>query len=99
MATANETKTAETAIRAELAKLKWMIPDAKRDLAKAAQTLAARGLAAVKECEAMIADEPCTLGWTEFAEQDVRRAAEAKANLNGLFERRQLLQYLINEHD
>ena len=29
-----KTKTPETTIRAELAKLEWMIPDAKRDLAK-----------------------------------------------------------------
>ncbi len=78
MATTNETQTPETTIRAELAKLEWMIPDAKRDLAKAAERLAARGIAAVKECEAMMADEPCSMGWTEFAEQDARQAGEAK---------------------
>ena len=99
MANVNATKTPETAIRAELAKLEWMIPDAKRDLAKAAAKMADRAIAAVKECEAMIADEPCSMGWTEFAEQDVRRAAEAKANLNALFERRQLLRYLVGEND
>lgn len=99
MATTNETQTPETTIRAELAKLDWMIPDAKRDLVKAAERLAARGIAAVKECHAMIEDEPCSMGWTEFAEQDARHASEAKAKLTALFERRQLLQYLIDEDD
>ncbi|MBB3205434.1 hypothetical protein FHS27_001234 [Rhodopirellula rubra] len=98
-ATETKTKTPETTIRAELAKLEWMIPDAKRDLAKAAERLAARGIAAVKECHAMIADEPCSMGWTEFAEQDARHASEAKAKLTALFEHRQLLQYLIDEND
>lgn len=92
-------QTPEAAIRAELAKLEWMIPDAKRDVAKAAAKMADRATNAVKGCEAMIAGEPCSMGWTEFAEQDARHASEAKARLTALFERRQLLQYLIGEND
>ena len=99
MANVTATQNPETAIRAELAKLEWMIPDAKRDLAKAAAKMADRAISAVKECEAMIAGEPCSMGWTEFAEQDARRASEAKARLTALFERRQLLQYLLGEND
>jgi hypothetical protein len=97
--TQNETKTPETAIRDELAKIEWMIPDAQRDLAKAAEQLAARAIDAVKQCEAMMADEPCTMGWTEFAEQDARRAGELKARMTALFERRQMLRYLLGEND
>ena len=98
-ATETQSKTPETAIRDELAKLEWMIPDAQRDLAKAAGQLAARAIDAVKQCEAMMADEPCTMGWTEFAEQDARRAGELKARMTALFERRQMLRYLLGEND
>ena len=47
----------------------------------------------------MMADEPCTMGWTEFAEQDARRAGELKSRMTALFERRQMLRYLLGEND
>lgn len=91
----NTTKTNEL-IREQLARLDWMIADAKRDLAKAATEMARRAENAVKECDAMIADQPCSLMWTEFAEGDLRTAKEAKARLNQLFEQQNMLKFLID---
>ena len=96
---ANETKTTEQTIREELTRLDWMIPDAKRDLMKAAEAMARRAVNAVKECEAMMAEEPCSLGWVDFAGGDVRDACEAKAKLNSLYERQRLLKYLLGENE
>jgi type I restriction enzyme, R subunit len=35
---------------------------------------------------AMLADEPCTMNWMEFAEEDRRETKEAKAELTKLYE-------------
>ena len=95
----NATKTTEQTIREELAKLQWMIPDAQRALTATANEMARRAAEAVKQCEAMAAGEPCTLGWVEFAECDVRRAREAKARLDELYSRQTLLNYLLGDDD
>lgn len=93
----NAATTTEQAVREELAKLEWMIPDAQRSLADAANEMTRRAADAVKQCEAMMAGEPCTLGWVEFAEGDVRVAREAKAKLTELYSRQRLLTYLLNK--
>ena len=92
------TTTAEK-INDHLGRLEWMIADAKRDLVKAAEALAHRGMNAVKECEAMMADEPCSLMWVEFAEGELRNAREAKARLNGLIEQQHMLKFLAKNDD
>ncbi len=90
------TNSATSAIQTQLQRLEWMIPDAKRRVAKAAEQLLWRAQRAVEDAGAMLKDEPCSLSWTEFAEGDLREAKEAKAELNKLYEQQKLLQYLLS---
>ncbi len=94
----NETTTnpAASAIQTQLQRLEWMIPDAKRRVAKAADQMLWRAQRAVEDAAAMLNDQPCSLSWPEFAEGDLREAKEAKAELNKLYEQQKLLQYLVS---
>jgi hypothetical protein len=96
-ATMNETTTNPTAhaIQNQLQRLDWMIPDAKKRVAKAAEQMLWRAQRAVEDATAMMNDEPCSLSWTDFADGDLREAKEAKAELNKLYEQQKLLQYLL----
>lgn len=93
--TDNTTHPTTQAIQTHLQRLEWMIPDAKRRLANAAEQMLVRAQRAVAESNAMLQDEPCSLIWTEFAEGDVREAKEAKAELNKLYEQQKMLQHLL----
>ena len=95
--TMNETTTNPTAsaIQVQLQRLDWMIPDAKKRVAKAAEQMLWRAQRAVEDATAMLNDQPCSLSWTDFAEGDLREAKEAKAELNKLYEQQKMLQYLI----
>ena len=95
----NATNTTEQTIREELAKLDWMIPDAQRGVAAIANDMLRRAEDAVKQCEAMAAGKPCTLGWVEFSECDARRAREAKARLDELYARQTLLTNLLRDKE
>lgn len=88
----------ENAIQEQLARLEWMIPDAKRRLASAAQSMLRRAQGAVADADAMIADQPCSLTWVDFAEGDLREAREAKAELQKLCEQQKLLQYIAKQN-
>lgn len=94
----NDTTThpAAQAIETQLQRLEWMIPDAKKRVAYAAEKMLWRAQRAVEDANAMLKDEPCSLSWTEFAEGDLREAKEAKAELNKLYEQQKMLQYLIS---
>ena len=93
----NDTATNPTvaAIQEQLKRLEWMIPDAKKRVAKAAEQMLWRAQRAVEDATAMMNDEPCSLSWPDFADGDLREAKEAKAELNKLYEQQKLLQYLI----
>ncbi len=93
----NETTTNPTAsaIQVQLQRLDWMIPDARKRVAKAAEQMLWRAQRAVEDATAMLNDQPCSLSWTDFAEGDLREAKEAKAELNKLYEQQKMLQYLI----
>lgn len=94
--TMNETTANPTAaIREQLQRLEWMIPDAKKRVAKAAQQMLWRAQLAVEDATAMLNDQPCSLSWTDFADGDLREAKEAKADLNKLYEQQKMLQYLL----
>jgi hypothetical protein len=95
--TMNETTTnpTATAIQEQLQRLEWMIPDAKKRVAKAAEQMLWRAQRAVEDATAMLNDQPCSLSWTEFADGDLREAKEAKADLNKLYEQQKMLQYLL----
>jgi hypothetical protein len=95
--TMNDTTTNPTAcaIQNQLQRLDWMIPDAKKRVAKAAEQMLWRAQRAVEDATAMLSDEPCSLSWTDFADGDLREAKEAKAELNKLYEQQKLLQYLL----
>ncbi len=90
--------TAANAIQTQLERLEWMIPDAKKRVAKAAEQMLWRAQRAVADADAMLNDQPCSLSWTEFAEGDLREAKEAKAELNKLCEQQKLLQYLLTRN-
>jgi hypothetical protein len=94
----NDTTThpAAQAIQTQLQRLEWMIPDAKKRVAKAADQMLWRAQRAVEDASAMLNNEPCSLSWTEFAEGDLREAKEAKAELNKLYEMQKMLQYLLS---
>jgi len=96
-ATMNDTTTNPTshAIQVQLQRLDWMIPDAKKRVAKAAEQMLWRAQRAVEDATAMLNDEPCSLSWTDFADGDLREAKEAKAELNKLYEQQKLLQYML----
>jgi hypothetical protein len=96
-ATMNDTTTNPSAhaIQNQLQRLDWMIPDAKKRVAKAAEQMLWRAQRAVEDATAMLNDQPCSLSWTDFADGDLREAKEAKAELNKLYEQQKLLQYLI----
>ena len=89
------TRTTEQAIEQHLEQLSWMIHDAKRELAEAAQQMARRAAEGVKDTEALKADAPCSLTWVEFAEGDLRQAREAKLQLTRLLEQETLLQSVL----
>lgn len=93
----NDTTTnpTEQAIREQLRRLEWMIPDAKRRLAKAADQILWRAQRAVEDSQAMLADTPCTMNWMEFAEGDVREAKEAKTELTKLYEQQRMLTFFL----
>lgn len=95
----NDTATSPTvaAINEQLKRLDWMIPDAKKRVAKAAEQMLWRAQRAVEDATAMLNDQPCSLCWTEFADSDLREAKEAKAELNKLYEQQKMLQYLIKD--
>ena len=42
-----------------------------------------------------MADEPCSLMWTEFAEGNLRTAQEAKARLTNLLEQQNMLRFFL----
>jgi|GEM_PF-552704 hypothetical protein len=95
----NDTVTHPTvaAIQEQLNRLEWMIPDAKKRIAKAAEQMLWRAQRAVEDATAMLNDQPCCLSWTDFADGDLREAKEAKAELNKLYEQQKMLQYLIKK--
>jgi len=92
---ATTTNPTAKAIQEQLQRLEWMIPDAKKRLAKAAQQMLWRAQRAVEDATAMLNDQPCSLSWTDFADGDLREAKEAKAELNKLYEQQKMLQYLL----
>ena len=61
------TTTAEQAIQEQLKRLEWIIPDAQRRLDNAAKEMFRRAEDAVKQCDAMITNQPCSLMWVDFA--------------------------------
>ncbi len=90
------TSRAEQAIQEQLTRLEWMIPDAQRSVANAAKEMLRRAEDAVKQCDAMIANQPCSLIWVDFAESDIRVAREAKARLQNLYEQQNMLKFFLN---
>ena len=95
----SETKitSAERAIHDQLRRLSWMIPDAKRRMDEAAQCVLRRAQNAVKATAALLADEPCSMGWVDFAESDLRAAREAKVELAKLYEQKNMLEFFLNK--
>ena len=91
------TNTTEQAIQERLKRLEWMIPDAQRRLAEVAKEMLRRAEGAVKETESMLASQPCSLMWVEFAESELRNAREAKAQLNSLYEQQTMLKFFLNK--
>jgi hypothetical protein len=89
--------TTKQAIEDELRRLEWMIPDAQKRVADLAKEMLLRSERAVKDCEAMMANKPCSMMWIDFADNDIRNAREARTNLNGLYEKRNLLRYLLEQ--
>jgi hypothetical protein len=87
---------AEQAINEQLKRLEWMIPDAQRSVTNAAKEMLRRAEDAVKQCEAMVANQPCSLMWVDFAESDIRVAREAKARLENLYDQRNMLKFFLN---
>jgi outer membrane murein-binding lipoprotein Lpp len=79
-----------------LDQLEWMIADAKRELAGAAKAMARRAAEAVESTDAMLADQPCSMMWVDFAESDLRNAREAKARLSELIEKQKMLRGIAN---
>ena len=71
--------SAEQAIQDQLRRLKWMIPDAMRRMDEAAQCMLRRAQGAVKDTEALLADQPFSMCWVDFVEGELRAAIEAKA--------------------
>ena len=94
----NTTKTTNERLAEEIEKLNWMIQVAKRDLAQTALALNNRAKDAVAQCDAMFQDKPCTLEWVSFAEGDLRRAREAKLELERLIDKQKTLTYLARNN-
>lgn len=91
------TNQTEQAIQTQLQRLEWMIPDAKRKMHEAAQSMLRRAELAVKDSESLLADQPCSLTWVDFAEGDLRTAREARAELTKLYEQQNMLQFFLNK--
>ena len=94
MATTNATNQA---IAQYLEQIDWMIADAKRELANAAKSMARRAAEAVEDTDRLLADQPCSLSWIEFAEGDLRTAREAKARLRELIAQQKMLQFCAKQ--
>ena len=84
----------EQKIEERLKVLNWEIEDAKRGLAKAAEAMLRRATEAVSQNEALLADQPCSTMWVNFAEGDLREARDAKAKLEVLIEKKKLLTFV-----
>ena len=91
------TNTTNQAIAQYLEQLDWMIADAKRELANAAKSMARRAAEAVEDTDRLLADQPCSLSWIEFAEGDLRTAREAKARLRELIAQQKMLQFFAKQ--
>ena len=90
----NTPLTLEEKIEKRLEVLDWEIEDAKRDLAKAAEAMLRRATEAVSQNEALLADQPCSTMWVNFAEGDLREARDAKAKLEALIQKKKLLTFV-----
>ena len=84
----------EQKIEERLQVLDWEIEDAKRGLAKAAEAMLRRATEAVSQNEALLADQPCSTMWVNFAEGDLREARDAKAKLEALIQKKKLLTFV-----
>ncbi len=51
----------------------------------------------VKDTEALLADQPCSMSWVDFAEGDLRAAREAKAELAKLLEQQKMLEFFLRK--
>ena len=91
------TNATNQAIAQYLDQLDWMIADAKRELANAAKSMARRAAEAVEDTDRLLADQPCSLSWIEFAEGDLRTAREAKARLRELIAQQKMLQFCATQ--
>ena len=91
------TNATNQAIAQYLEQLDWMIADAKRELANAAKSMARRAAEAVEDTDRLLADQPCSLSWIEFAEGDLRTAREAKARLRELIAQQKMLQFFAKQ--
>jgi hypothetical protein len=89
--------TLQGAVASELHRIGWQFDDVKKSLAQAAQSMLRRAQEAADDCERMMADQPCSLSWVEFAEGDLRHAREAKARIRALGDQKTLLDYLARK--
>ena len=80
-----------------LNRIKWMIPFAKRRIDEAAQFMLRRAQGAIKDTEALLADQPCSMSWVDFAEGDLRAAREARAELAKLLEQQKMLEFFLRK--
>lgn len=96
----HENSTLDTlagAVAGELKRVGWQIEDAKQRLAKAAQSMLRRAQEATDDCRRMVAGEPCSLSWVEFAEGDLRQARDAKASLSELNNQKAILEFFARK--
>jgi hypothetical protein len=45
----------------------------------------------------MMANQPCSMSWVDFAESDLRNAREAKAQLEFLYQQRTMLEFFLRK--
>ena len=81
----------------ELLSAAGLTASSRRRLDEAAQCMLRRAQGAVKDTEALLADQPGSMSWVDFAEGDLRAAREAKAELAKLLEQQKLLEFFLRK--
>ncbi len=89
--------TAVQKIQERLAVLHYELETAKKSLASAAVQMSRRAAEAIVDTNALMSadDAPVSLAWVEFAEQDLRNAREAKAQLMALLQEKAKLNFFL----
>jgi hypothetical protein len=84
-------------VRGLIADADMRIRDAMLKLSEAADSLVKRSVRASEDCDAMLANQPCAMSWTDWVESDLRMAKEARAEIEHLVTMKRKLEFVLRK--